>query len=168
MSAKRNKRVLAPRNEAFDRMNDPAEKLFACGEQLQKTAMKLYDEGELEKRRDTRGRERMRLLGYTILVPVLQALAAEYLLKGLAVRDKESYLKTHNLHTLYADLESAVRNRLDFVEVSEIGTRLPEYLEAHGDDFVGWRYVVFEPGQALTHHRVFDNVLDAMVDAANT
>ena len=78
-------------------MNDPSEKLFACGEQLRTTAMKLYDEGEVEKMRNTWGRERMRLLGYLILVPDLQALAAEYLLKGPAARDKESYLKAHDL-----------------------------------------------------------------------
>ena len=167
MPCKGKQRVDAPRNEAFDRMDDPAEKLFACGEQLKTMAMKLYHEGEAEKRRNTWGRKRMRLLGYLILVSVLQALAAEYLLKGLAARDKESYLKTHNLHCLYADLEPTVQDRLGSVVVSEIGTTLPEFLEAHHNDFVNWRYVVFEPGQAITHHLVFDNVLAALIDTSN-
>ena len=167
MPSKEKQRVEAPRNDAFEGMNDPAEKLFACGEQLKTTAMKLYHEGELEKRRNTWGRERMRLLGYLILVPALQALAAEYLLKGLAARDKESYIKTHDLHCLYADLAQTIRDRLDSVVVSEIETKLPEHLKAHREDFVNWRYVVFEPKQAMTHHLVFDNVLTALVDASN-
>ena len=58
-----------------------------------------------------RNRSRGRL-GYTIPVPVLQAIAAEYLLTRLAGGDRETYLKTHNLNCLYADLELTIRNRL--------------------------------------------------------
>ncbi len=100
-------------------------------------------------------------------MPALQALAAEYLLKGLAARDKESYIKTHDLHRLCADLAQTTRDRLDSVVVSEIETKLPEYLKAHCGDFVNWRYVVFEPKQATALHLVFDNVLTALVDASN-
>ena len=63
MVCSQTQRVAAPRNEAFDRMRDPSEKLFACGKQLKTTALELYHEGNVEKRRTPWGRERMWLLG---------------------------------------------------------------------------------------------------------
>ena len=44
--------VAAPRNEAHDRMNDPPQKLFPCGNRLETTALELYDEGGAEKMRN--------------------------------------------------------------------------------------------------------------------
>ena len=167
MSFNRKKRVEVPKDRAGHMMFDAAEQLFACGEQLRETAMNLHREWHERMARRTQGRERLRLLGYGILVPVLQALAAEYLLKGLAGRDKRSYLRTHNLRCLYEDLNPAARSRLAALEVSDIGTKLPEFLEAHCNDFVNWRYVAFERGQATTHHLEFDKVLAALIDASN-
>lgn len=142
------------------------EELFACGEQLRETAMNLHDEWHEKMKRDTRGRERMKLLGYSILVPVLQALATEYMLKGLAARDKGSYVPTHDLHDLYMDLDEKIRNRVGAVVESNIGSRLPEFLKAHRNDFVDWRYS-FEGKTVMTHHIVFDNVLDILIDTSN-
>ena len=158
--------VEAPRNDAFERMFDPAEKLFASGQQLRETAMKLHDEGKAEKRRDIWGQERLPLISYSILAPVLQALAAEYLPRGLATRDQESYVKTHNLHCLYADLEPAIRDRAALVEVSDIRTKLLEFLEGHRNDFVEWRYDI-ERRSASTHHVVFDRTLEGLIAAFN-
>ncbi len=78
-------------------MNDPSERLFPCCNRLETTALKLYDEGDAGTRRNPLGHERMRLPGYSILAPVLQAFAAEYPLKGLAARDNESCLKAYDL-----------------------------------------------------------------------
>ena len=176
MSFNRKERVEVAKDRADHMMFDAAEQLFACGEQLRETAMNLHREWHERMRCRTQGRERLRLLGYGILVPVLQALAAEYLLKGLAAeyllkglaaRDKRSYLRTHNLQRLYEDLDPAARSRLAPLEVSDIGTKLPEFLEAHCNDFVNWRYVAFERGQATTHHLLFDKVLAALIDASN-
>ena len=168
MPCNQKKRVEVPKDKVGHTMFDPAEKLFACGEQLRETAMNLYREGHERMGWKTEGRERLRLLGYAILVPVLQALAVEYVLKGLAARDKRSYLPTHDLRCLYDDLDPTTRNRLDPLEVSDIGTKLPDFLEAHCNDFVKWRYVAFETGQATTHHLEFDNVLAALIDASNS
>ena len=143
------------------------EELFACGEQLRATAMGLHEEWHEMMRRNTRGRERLRLMGYSILVPVLQALAAEYMLKGLAARDKGCYLPTHDLHELYKDLDLKTRARVGSAVVSDIGSRLPEFLEAHRNDFVDWRYV-FEGKTALTHHAEFDKVLAVLIDDSYT
>lgn len=142
------------------------EELFACGEQLRETAMNLHDEWHEKMKRDTWGRERMKLRGYSILVPVLQALATEYMLKGLAARQKGSYLPTHDLHDLYMDLDEITRDCVGTVEVSDIGSRLPEFLEAHANDFVEWRYS-FEGKTVMTHHAVFDKVLNVLIDASN-
>ena len=101
--------------------------------------MSLHEEWHKRMRRNTRGRERLRLRGYSILVPVLQALAAEYLLKSLAARDKGSYLPTHDLHKLYKDLGLKTRARVGSVVVSDIGSKLPEFLEAQRNDFIDWR-----------------------------
>ena len=148
-------------------VNDMPEELFACGEMLRGTAWNLQEEWEAEMRRDTRGRERLRLRGYGIAVPVLQALAAEYLLKGLSLRESGRYLKTHDLHNLYEALGPETKPRLASVEVSDIGTKLPEFLEAHRNDFADWRYV-FEGRGASTQHVVFDRTLEALIAASNS
>ena len=142
------------------------EKLFAGGEMPRGTAWNLQKEREAEMGRDTRGRERLRLRGYGIAVPVLQALAAEYLLKGLSLREKGRYLKTHDLQDLCEALGPETKPRVASFEVSEIGTKLPEFLEAHRNDRVNWRYV-FEGWGASTHHVVFDRTLEALITASN-
>ena len=147
--------------------NERTEELFACGEQLRATAMSLHEEWHEMMKRNTLGRERLRLKGYSIMVPVLQALAAEYMLKGLAARDKGSYRPTHDLHELYKDLDPKTRARVGSVVVSDIGSRLPEFLEAHRNDFIDWRYV-FEGRTASTHHAVFDKVLAVLIADSNT
>jgi len=139
------------------------EELFACGEQLRETAMSLHEEWQKRMRRNTRGRERLRLRGYSILVPVLQALATEYMLKGLAARDNGNYLPTHDLYELYKDLDLKTRARVGSFVVSDIGSKLPEFLEAQRNDFIDWRYV-FEGRTASTHHSVFDKVLEVLID----
>ena len=157
-----------PSGQKKERIPLPKERteyLFACGEQLRATAMNLHREWQEMMRRDTRGRERMRLLGYMLLVPVLQALATEYMLKGLAARDKGGYRPTHNLHKLYKDLAPTTRARIGSVVVSDIGSMLPEFLKAHRNDFVDWRYF-FEDRTITTHHAVYDNVLEALIDAS--
>ena len=167
MPSNRKERVEVPKDRVGHVLFDPAEQLFACGEQLRETAMNLHREWHERMGWRTEGRERLRLRGYSILVPILQALAAEFVLKGLAARDNRSYLRTHNLQCLFEDLDPTTRSRLALVEVSDIGTKLPEFLEAHCNDFVIWRYVAFECGQAMTHHLVFDKVLAALIDGSN-
>ena len=71
-------------------MDDMSEELLAYGEQLRETAMDLYREWLEKMRQDTRGRERLRLKGFGIMVPSLRALAVEYMLKGLALREQGS------------------------------------------------------------------------------
>lgn len=72
------------------------------------------------------------------------------LLKGLAALDKESYIKTHNLRCLYAGLEPAILERLTSVKVSDIGTRLREFIEEHRNDFVESLYVFEGQGHRRT------------------
>ena len=117
-------------------------------------------------RQNTRGSERLRLMGYGILVPVLQALATEYMLKGLAARDRGSYRPTHDLHKLYEDLDPKTRACVGSVVVADIGWTLSEFIEAHRNDFVDWRYV-FEGRTATTNHAVFDKVLAALIADSN-
>ena len=112
--------------------------------------------------RDVGSCERLRLLGYTILVPVLQALAAEYLLNGMATRDKDSCLKTHELHYLHAGSKPTIQDCLTPVQVSDIGWKLPEFIEGHRNQLGGLRYVLKGRG-ASTHHAVLDRTLEALV-----
>ncbi len=89
------------------------------------------------------------------------------MLKGLAARDKESNRPTHDLHKLYKDLDPKTRARVGSVVVSDIGSRLPEFLKAHRNDFVDWRYV-FEGRTTTTHHAVFDKVLAVLIANSNS
>ena len=52
-------------------------------------------------------------------MPVLQAFAAECLLKGLSLRENGRYLKTHDLHDLYEALGPESKPHVASVEVSE-------------------------------------------------
>ena len=93
------KQIELPRKEA--------QTLFAAGKQLRKTANDLYqvlEEQTPPYRFDP-------FAGQSICVPVMQALAAEYLLKGLSVKENGSCWPTHDLFNLYEALARLYRIR---------------------------------------------------------
>ena len=91
-------RVELPRAEA--------QTLLAAGKQLRQTANDLYQMLE----RQTPPYRFDLFAGQSICVPVMQALAAEYLLKGLLVRESGTYPPTRDLHTLYEALNPRTKN----------------------------------------------------------
>ncbi len=87
-----------------------AQTLFAAGKQLRQTANDLYQMLE----RQTPPYRFNRFAGQSICVPVMQALAAEYLLKALSVRDSGTYRQEHDLFNLYEALRGSAEITYQF------------------------------------------------------
>ena len=79
-------------------------------------------------------------VGYAYSESILQPLAAEYLLKGLSLRDKESFLMTHDLHKLYGELKPETQDEICRLGTALEGADMPAFLRLHRNDFVDWRY----------------------------
>lgn len=134
--------------------------LFAAGKQLRQTAYELYQ--TLEEQ--TLPYRFNRFAGQSICVPVLQALAAEYLLKGLSVRENGTCRPTHDLYNLYEALDSKTKDFIATLSTSRHGLDISEFLEMHWNDFVDWRYVM-EGRLVDSDPQRFDWALEVLIAA---
>ncbi len=141
---------------------EEAQTLFAAGKQLRQTAIDLYQVLE----RQTPPYRFDRFAGQSICVPVLQALAAEYLLKGLSVRESETYRQTHDLYALYEALNPNTKADIAALSTSSSKLDRPKFLEEHWNDFVNWRYVM-EGRLAEANPPKFDSVLAVLIGASD-
>ncbi len=135
-----------------------------AGEQLRLTAVDLItDVMKMSDREYWRRRERPepRHLGYQIASWTMQALAAEYLLKSLSLRDAGRFRKSHDLLKLLKVLEQQVQDEI-VGQGAQQGIAIPEFLEKYRKSFVEWRYP-FEDMSAIPEPVEFDNVLAVLV-----
>ena len=105
-------------------------------------------------------------VGYIISATILQPLAAEYLLKGLSVREQGMFRPIHNLQELYAVLSPATRARIAEIGTSQADLDMPEFLKIHRNDFVTWRYPLEGIDREFSFAR-FDKALDVLIAALN-
>ena len=117
---------------------EEAHTLFAAGKQLRQTANDVYQVLDQQ----TPPYRFNRFAGQSICVPILQALAAEYLLKGLSVRENGTYPRTHDLYNLYEALNPKTKAYIAALSTSRNRMDMPEFLQEHWNDFVNWRYVM--------------------------
>ena len=80
-----------------------------------------------------------RHLVYAVASWTLQALAAEFLLKGLSLRDASRFAKTHDLPKLFKALDQSVLAEIIGQGVQQ-GIAIPEFLERYRKAFVECRY----------------------------
>ena len=104
--------------------------------------------------------------GRAISLIILQALAAEYALKGLSVQEKGGHLQIHNLHRLYQALRPETQARIAELGKVQAGLDMPAFLKEHRNDFVEWRYVL-ESGDRETNPFDSDKALGALIAASN-
>ncbi len=72
---------------------------------------------------------------------ILTALAAEYGLKALLVRETGGHRRTHDLATLYRALPAESKSQLmQRHPANDADKAFPEVLELHRHDFEAWRY----------------------------
>ena len=105
--------------------------------------------------------------GRAISLIILQALAAEYILKGLSVQEKGGHLQIHNLHKLYHALQPESQDRIAELGRARAGLDIPKLLKDHQNDFVDWRYVL-EGGDRETNPFDSDKALEALIAASNS
>lgn len=105
--------------------------------------------------------------GRAISLIILQALAAEYVLKGLSVQEKGGHLQIHNLHRLYQALQPETQARIAELGRTRAGLDIPEFLKDHQNDFVDWRYVL-EGGERETNPFDLYKALEALIAASNS
>ena len=79
-------------------------------------------------------------VGYAFTESIPQPLAAEYLLKGLSLRDKEEFSMTHHLYQLYREFRPETRAEIRRRGTARGDVDMPGFLQAHRNDFVVWRY----------------------------
>lgn len=137
-----------------------AQTLFAAGKQLRQTANDLYQTLE----RQTPPYRFNRFAGQSICAPVMQALAAEYVLKGRSVRQSGTYRPEHDLFNLYEALSSETKDRIAALGTSRYSLDIPEFLKTHWSDFVDWRYVM-EGRLVDSHPPEFDRALAVLIEA---
>ena len=92
---------------------------------------------------------------------MLQALAAEYLLKSLSIRDAARFRKTHDLVQLFKALDPDTQDEIAGQGMQE-GISVPEFLEQYRNAFVEWRYP-FQEMSAIPSPVEFDKVLAVLV-----
>ena len=102
-----------------------------------------------------------RLQGYLFSSWFLQALAAEYLLKSVSIRDAGRYRRTHDLLQLFKALKPETRAEIAGPATRQ-GIDIPEFFKKYRNAFVEWRYP-FEEMSALPQPDEFDNVLAVLV-----
>ena len=112
---------------------------FMNGKQLWQTARDLHEQAEALPDAKIPIRHTTRTWGYAFAAVILRPLAAEYLLKGLSVRDYGRIKKTHNLLKLFNALDQNIQ-----AEIAEHGAHhgidVPEFLNEHRNVFSEWRY----------------------------
>ncbi len=93
-----------------------------------------------------------RVLGYTLSMVMLRALATELLLKALAFKKTGRYRKDrdgHDLLILFNDLDSDTKKIVTAQESSQGIAPLKQILEKHKDDFIEWRYMAESDGSTV-------------------
>ena len=93
-----------------------------------------------------------RVLGYTLSMVMLRALATELLLKALALKKTGRYRKDrdgHDLLILFNDLDSDTKKIVTAQESSQGIAPLKQILEKHKDDFIEWRYIAESDGSTV-------------------
>lgn len=105
--------------------------------------------------------------GRAISLIILQALAAEYILKGLSVQEKGGHLQIHNLHKLYQGLQQETQDRIAEIGRTRADLDISKFLKDHQNDFVDWRYVL-EGGDRETNPFDSDKALDALIAASKS
>ena len=152
LSQKIRKQIELPRKEV--------QTLLDAGKELRQTANALYQmlERQIPPYRFNR------FAGQSICMPALQALAAEYLLKGLSVRENGTYRHTHDLYNLYEALDSKTKDFIAAPSTSRTRLDIAEFLEMHWNDFVNWRYVM-EGRLVDSNPPEFDRVLEVLIAA---
>lgn len=112
------------------------------GEHLKSTAVDLNAERVRLSEPSDEGISASRAVGYVISATILQALAAEYFLKALSIRETGRFRKTHDLYELYEDLPEETRKLIAALGTSQEKLDMPSFLKTHRNDFVEWRYLV--------------------------
>ena len=85
-----------------------------------------------------------RVLGYSLSMVMLRALATELMLKALSFKKTGQYRKDRNGHDLlilFNDLDSETKKIVGAQESSQEIASLQQILEKHKDDFIEWRYI---------------------------
>lgn len=147
------------REKWIDLPPDRAPQLFEIAADMRQLAVDL-----LAKLRAIRGRPLPP--GHAISLIILQALAAEYLLKGLSARGKGGFVRTHDLHKLYEALTPETQTRVTELGKAKAGLDMLAFLKDHRNDFVDWRYVL-EGGDRETNPFDSDKALEALIAASN-
>ena len=112
---------------------------FMTGMQLWRTGHGLREQMEAMPDFLEPIRHSKRAFGHMISTIILRALAAEYLLKGLSVRQSGRFRKTHDLLKLFKMLDEPTRDRI--VEQGDRqGIEALDILTKHRNAFVEWRY----------------------------
>ena len=106
-------------------------------------------------------RSERRLHGHLFSSSFLQALAAEYLLKSLSIRDAGRYRKTHDLLQLLKALDRGTQAEIARQGAQE-GVDVPEVLKKYRNAVVAWRYPL-EEMSATPEPKEFDDVLAVLV-----
>ena len=102
-----------------------------------------------------------KLFGYLLSVAVLRALAAECMLKAIAVTRTGSFDRKHDLSHLYEALDAAARGYIEGLADS-LGVASPKrVLHRHRNDFVEWRYPAGRAGRS-TDLLDLDKVLEVL------
>lgn len=108
-----------------------------------------------------RARSEHRVQGYLFSSWFLLALAAEYLLKSLSIRDAGRYRKTHDLLQLLKALDRDTQAEILRQEAQK-GIDAPEAPKKYRNAVVEWRYP-FEEMSAIPEPLEFDEVLAVQV-----
>ena len=90
-----------------------------------------------------------RVIGYTLSMVMLRALATELLLKAMAFKKAGRYRKDrdgHDLLILFNDLDSDTKKIVTPQASSQGIAPLEQILEKHKDDFTEWRHIVENDG----------------------
>ena len=100
--------------------------------------------------------EKRRLLGYSISIVVLRALAVELTLKALAFKRTGKYCSTHNLLKLHTDLGTDTQALISKIEDIQGIASVERILEKHKNDFVDWRYTMEMRDGGKMHVQLLD------------
>ncbi|MYC68992.1 MAG: HEPN domain-containing protein [Acidobacteriia bacterium] len=131
------------------------------GKEIRLTSVDLLGEVVEMSSPERRERSEHRVHGYLISSWILQALAAEYLLKSLSIRDAGRFSKTHDLLQLFKALDLDTQAEIARQGAQE-GIDIPELLKKHRSAVVEWRYP-FEEMSAIPEPQELDDVLAVLV-----
>ncbi len=118
-----------------------AEQLFATAIGFRGTANDLQETmNRLTSAGTVRTGAEAKLYGYFLSVTVLRALAAECILKAIAVTRGGSFEREHNLSRLYLVLDGEAKGYIERLADSHGVASPKRVLKRHRNDFVRWRY----------------------------